>query len=297
MDGNADTSPEAQFAPPQFHSGDHFPPPASVVLHDEPAPRRTGLFVVVGLLLTAVVAGGAFMLTKDDEEEAAAYSLDAAVEALDESESIAYTVDVDSMGQEVSIDAEFDADTGNTRVTMRMDGIFDNGIEMIVSTDPQIIYVSSTLFSVIGVDIDTEWIKMDEEFLAEQGENAFESAVSNDVLNAGDLIASATSVEDIGLETIDGEQLQHYRVTVDKETALANSPQMQDQITEAGGEMPDEVAYEMWVTEDNRLRRMGVDLDIGTSIISTVFTVKAPGAPISVEAPVDADVTDAEELL
>lgn len=298
MDGYDDTTvPRAQFTPPQFHGGDHFPPPVSVVLHDEPKPRRTGLFMAVGLLLVAAVAGGAFLLMKGDDAKEAAFSLEAATDELDESESLLYSVVVETLGQEVSMDAEFDGVTGNTRVTMRMEGLFDDGIEMIVSETTQTIYVSSDLFKVIGLDVQTEWIKMDEEFLTEQGDNAFGSATNSDVLNASALLADASSVEEVGLETIDDEELMHYRVTVDKETALANSPGLQTQLDEAGGEMPDDIVYDMWVTEDNQLRRMGIDLDVGPNIISTLFIVKTPESPISVEVPDDADVTDADELM
>ena len=101
------------------------------------------------------------------------------------------------------MDAEFDGVTGNTRVTMRMEGLFDDGIEMIVSETTQTIYVSSDLFKVIGLDVQTEWIKMDEEFLTEQGDNSFDSATNSDVLNASALLADASSVEEVGLETID----------------------------------------------------------------------------------------------
>jgi hypothetical protein len=298
MDGTADTpAPEAQFAPPQFHSGDHFPPPVSVVLHDEPKPRRTGLFAAVGLLLVAAVAGGAFLLMRGDDAKDTTYSLEAATSGLDETEGLLYSVVVDSMGEEVTIDAEYDGTTGNTRITMQADGMFDDGIEMIVSESTKTIYVSSDLFGVLGLDIETEWIKMDEEFLAEQGDNSFESAANNDVLNAGSLLEDAKSVEEIGLETIDGEELMHYRVTVDKETALTNSPELETQIDELGGEMPDDVVYDMWVTEDNQLRRMSVDLDIGSSILKTLFVVKTPEGPISVELPDDDDTTSADELL
>jgi len=298
MDGTADTpTPESQFAPPPFHSGEHFPPPVSVVLHDQPAPRRAGLLAAVGLLLIAAVAGGAFMLMKGDDAKEATYSLEAATTAIDEEKDLAYSVVADSMGQEVTIDAELDSDTGNTRITMQMDGMFDDGIEMIITEESQTIYVSSDLFSVLGLDIKTDWIKVDKEFLEEQGDNSFSSAANNDVLAAGDLLADATSVEEVGLETIDGEELMHYRVTVDKETALANSPQLKGQLDELGGEMPDEVVYDMWVTEDNQLRRMSLDLDIGPSILSTLVIVKTLDGPISVELPADDEVTNADELV
>ncbi|MDP2291810.1 MAG: hypothetical protein Q8M22_11530 [Actinomycetota bacterium] len=288
-------APTAQF--------DGFAPPAaadapiSVVIHDEPKPRRTGLLVGLGALVVAAVGVGGFLLLSSDEAEAT-FSIDKAAAAAAEQRSMSFTLTVDAMGEESVIEAEIDNESGLARMTLQLGAMFDDGVEMIVDTKNEVVYVSSDLFDSIGLDVETDWIKMDEEFLADSGEDSmFSTATSNDAMQASVLLENATSVEEVGIEEIDGEQLKHYRVTVSGEEALQQSPQVAEQFESVGGEMPDEVTYDMWVSEDNELRRIGVDLDIGPAVITTLLVITGIDQPLDIELPDDDDTTDASELM
>lgn len=211
---------------------------------------------------------------------------------------MSFEMTVDAMGEETVIEAEIDNDSGLARMTLQLGAMFDDGVEMIVDTKNEVVYVSSDLFDSIGLDVETDWIKMDAEFLAESGEDSmFSTATSNDAMQASVLLENAKSVEEVGIEEIDGEQLKHYRVTVSGDEALRQSPQVAEQFESVGGEMPDEVTYDMWVSEDNELRRIGVDLDIGPAVITTLLVITGTDQSLDIELPDDDDTTDASELL
>jgi len=303
MDGHQDL--------PQPSAFDAFPPPfvgdavlageptLSVVLPDEPAPRRMGLLVGVALFVVVALGLGAFLLLRNDDK-AAAYSLQQAATAASTQQAMAFTLTMETMGQEIVIDAEADNTSGLTRMTMQMDGLgFGNaGIKMIVDAPNEVIYISSDLFSAIGLDVASEWIKMDKAFLADSGDDSmFDAANSGNVLQAGEIVEQASTKEDLGLEEIDGEQLRHYRVTLDLAKALELSPQLEDSFAELDADLPTEVPYDMWVTEDNELRRVLIELDLGATVVKIDQVIRMLDGPLVIEIPADADVTPAGDLL
>lgn len=294
--------PPSTFQPPTAQFDGFAPPnpadaPISVVIHDQPKPRRTGLLVGLGALVVAAVAAGGFLLLRSDEAEAT-FSIEQAAAAAAEHRTMSYTMTVETMGEETVIEAEVDNETGLARMTLQLGALFDDGVEMIVDTKQEIIYVSSDLFDTIGLDVETDWIKMDKEFLADSGDNSmFSTATSNDALQASVLLENAKSVEEVGVEEIDGEQLKHFRVTVSAEEALQQSPQVAEQFEAVGGEMPDDVTYDMWVTEDNELRRIAIELDIGPAVVTTLMVITGTDQPLDIELPDDDDTTDASDLM
>lgn len=271
-------------------------PPISVVLHEEPKRRRTGLFVGAGVVAVAVLGVGAFLLLRGGEKPT--YSLKTATAAAAEQKATAYTLSIESMGEELSLDAEVDNTTGLGHMTMQIGGMGDGEIEILVDTPNEVIYVSSALFESIGLDVKTDWIKMDKEFLADSGDSTmFDAATTDSSFGAAHLLENAKSVEDLGFEERDGEKLKHYKVTVDAATAIEASPQLEEQVTSIDGELPDEIVYDMYVTKDNQLRRIFIDLDVGTSVVKLDMVVRPLTEPLVIELPDEADFTDASELM
>jgi hypothetical protein len=272
-------------------------PPISVVLHEEPKNRRTGLFVGAGVVAVAALGMGAFLLLRGGDEKQT-YSLKTATAAAAEQKASAYTLSVESMGEELSMDAEVDNTTGLGHMTMQIGGLGDGEIEVIVDTPNEVLYVSSALFESIGLDVKTDWIKMDKEFLADSGDSTmFDAATTDSTFGAAQLLEGAKSVEDLGFEERDLEKLKHYKVTVDAATAIEASPQLEEQVTSIDGELPDEIVYDMYVTKDNQLRRIFIDLDVGTSVIKLDMVVRTLTEPLVIELPDEADFTDASELM
>jgi hypothetical protein len=271
--------------------------PVSVVLPEERPKRRTGLLVGVSALVLAAVGAGAFLLLRDGDDADDDYSLQAATANAAEMEEVAYQMTIDAMGEQIDITAEVDVAENLARMTMDMGSLVE-GIEVIVDIDGEVAYLSSEMFESLGLEVETEWIAMDKEFMEQTGDDTiFTSATANDALQASELLDNAKSVTDLGLETVDGEELRHYEVVVSAADATAANPQIQQQFDDMGVDMPEDLTYDMWVTKDNILRRIKVDLDMGQAIVSTEITIRALDAPLDIELPDPDDVTQASDLL
>lgn len=79
------------------------------------------------------------------------------------------------------------------------------------------------------------------------------------------------SVTFVGAEDVDGEELQHYSVVLDG-TKMPN---------QQGVTMPDEIAYEMWVDDDDLLRK--VSFESAGTVITT--TISDWGKDVQIRAP------------
>jgi hypothetical protein len=104
---------------------------------------------------------------------------------------------------------------------------------------------------------------------------------------------------DRGLETIDGEQLRHVQIPVSVADMLAG-PGGIDDFTDLndlpGIEELDEVVFDVWVSEDNSIRRISLDLVIaGEPNGFDMWVVISPG-PTEIALPEPSEVTDLEEL-
>ncbi|MGB8862222.1 MAG: hypothetical protein WCC60_23405 [Ilumatobacteraceae bacterium] len=277
-------------------------PGVSVVIHEEPKKRRTGLLVGVGVLLAAAVGGGGYLLLKDDEA-APTYSLTAAAANAAEAKQVAFTLTMSVMGEEIVAEAETDATKGVTHMTMDIGGAdlgIDGSLEMIVDTNEKVFYMKSDFFEGLGLEVDTDWIKMDEQFLKEQaGTDAdiFGSADVGNPLDAAKVIAKAKSVVDLGFDEVDGVKVQHYEVVVDTQALLDVSPQLQQQFDQLDGDLPDDVTYDVYVDEQNLIRRTSVLMKAGATKVEEDIVIRSTTEPVVVEVPAAGDVTDIVELM
>lgn len=94
--------------------------------------------------------------------------------------------------------------------------------------------------------------------------------------------AGLQKVEDKGEETVDGEKLRHYVVTVD----TAKSAEGLGSLGSEAGKLPKELAYDMWVDGDNLMRR--VELEAAGQKI--VMKLSKWGEPLKIKAPAAGDV-------
>jgi len=97
--------------------------------------------------------------------------------------------------------------------------------------------------------------------------------------------AGLQDVKYLGEEDVDGEQLDHYVLTVDAEKAA----EAQHEQVKPG--MPDTITYDMWIDDDNLMRRIQFDLGDGpTGGGAMVMTMSDWGKPVTVEAPPARDI-------
>lgn len=84
----------------------------------------------------------------------------------------------------------------------------------------------------------------------------------------------------VGEEDVDGEQLDHYVLTVD----AAKAAKAQGQPVQPG--MPETITYDMWIDGDDLMRRIEFDLgEVASGAGGMVMTMSDWGTPVTVEAP------------
>jgi hypothetical protein len=84
----------------------------------------------------------------------------------------------------------------------------------------------------------------------------------------------------VGAEDVDGEQLDHYVLTVDAEKAA----EAQGQQTQPG--MPDTITYDMWIDDEDLMRRIEFDLgEVADGGGGMIMTMSDWGTPVTVKAP------------
>lgn len=89
----------------------------------------------------------------------------------------------------------------------------------------------------------------------------------------------------VGTEEVDGEQLKHYEVTVDAQAALESLGQLGDA---AGGDVPQEVSYDLYLDDDNLMRRIVLDVAGQQMVMETSDW----GKDVEIEAPPASDVVE-----
>lgn len=90
-------------------------------------------------------------------------------------------------------------------------------------------------------------------------------------------------VQYVGEEEIDGETTHHYVFTVDS----AKAAEAQGQMMPPGA--PEELTYDVWLTDDDLMRR--VTFELGT--VKAVIDATDWGEPVEVEAPAQSDIIQA----
>ena len=271
----------------------------SVVIPDAPPKRRTGRIIAIGLVAAVAIAGVAFAVTRRDGTPK--YSLTAAQGSTGEVKSIVFSTTTGGFGNEVTADIDVDVEHGLTHVTMDLgDDVVGLGgaLEMIVDVENKVSYINGSFFEGLGIPLPTEWLSMDDDFLAENGEDSvFNTATVGNPLDATVAIKDAIKTEEIGFDEVGGVKVKHYRVTFRSEDVFGLNEQLASQLDELGGVMPDELVYEFYVDEQNLVRRVTYQIDIGAGEVTTDITVVSINEPVNIEIPDAADVTDARDFL
>jgi hypothetical protein len=99
-------------------------------------------------------------------------------------------------------------------------------------------------------------------------------------------LRSVTSLDDKGMQTVDGVRAHHYTVTINTAKALAANPAFKGQDLSKLG-MPKTLHTDVWLDSDNRPVKMTVV--IGT-LLSLEVHVSKYGEPVAVHAPPAAEV-------
>lgn len=285
-----------------------FPPPTldeptiSVIPQETPKKRRAGLFVGAGVLAIAAIAAAGVVLLKNDTANAT-YSLSKASATAAETKAVAFTMTMGVMGHEVSANAETDSSSGLTHMVMDMSSLDDSlkNLEMVVDSNGKAIYFNSAFLAQTGVAVGTDWVKLDTEFLQQMAGGGqfsiFDSANLGNPLDAAALFDSAKSVTEVGFDEVDGVKVKHFQVVVDTAQAIKVSPQLQQQLSDLGADIPTEVTYDAYVDEQNQIRRITIETSVAGQQISVDVVIKPLTEPIVIAVPDPSEVTDLAGLL
>ena len=89
----------------------------------------------------------------------------------------------------------------------------------------------------------------------------------------------------VGEEDVDGQDMRRYEVTVDTEAAMEAAGETAEDAAEATA-MPDEIVYDLWVDDDNLVRRIAFEMEGAVSEITTDNW----GEPQEISAPAEEDI-------
>ncbi len=96
----------------------------------------------------------------------------------------------------------------------------------------------------------------------------------------------------VGQDSLDGDDVAHYAVTVDTSKTMGDALDSLGSSSGAGT-LPEELTYDAWFDGDNRIRKIDMKLgDMG----SLTMEVSGWGEDVSIEAPPSDQITDSADL-
>lgn len=273
--------------------------PVSVVVPDAPRQRRAGRFVALAVVAAAVVGGVVFAVTREDDPKT--FSLTAADGATNDVKSMTFSTTTEGFGNEISAAVESDIERELLHITMDLGSeIFGIGgeIEMIVDLENEVTYTNNSFFERLGLPLDTEWLSMDAEWFASNDQDSvFNAEAVANPLDAALVLDKAIKTEEVGFDEVNGLKVKHYRVTFRGEDVFAANGQLEAQLDNLDGAIPEEVVYDFYIDEQNLIRRVSYEVDIGPGEVSTDIVVLSINEPVNIEVPDDDDVTAARDFL
>lgn len=99
---------------------------------------------------------------------------------------------------------------------------------------------------------------------------------------------AARKVVYVGEEDVDGTTMRHYSVTVDSAAAMDAAGVTGDDAAAASAAMGDDFVYEVWLDDDNLMRKLAFDME-GT--VTEMFADNW-GEPQDIQAPPAEDIVD-----
>lgn len=282
----ADPSP---FLPPAAPATDAPAVPSVLIsVENSPKPKR-GKWIAIAAVVVLLVGGFvAFLLTSGDDS-GERFALQPAVENSQEVNSVASKIimDIGFLG-EITMDMRVDIEAELVAASMDMTSLDGPNIEMILDIEGGKAYIDNDSLGEESLDVPTRWIVTD----LDDVEGLTDLGGGSEPAEMAKVLDDADNVEDLGMEKFEGEDVRHYRVTVNIADVIAADPSFEDQFGDLGTDMPEEIVYDVYVTANNELRRMVFELDVmGQSMtVEMVLTDYNSIEPIVIPDP--SDVTE-----
>ncbi len=290
-------------APPPWSPTPLIPAPSILVEVQQPPKRkRTGLWVGIAAVVALIAGGGAFLaLRKDDGDKRPTFSLAEATTNAEATTAYSFHMTSSALGADLAADGSIDTATNLMSIEMDMGDAGLGKFLAIMDLENKVMYMSSEPFKELLPDLDAAFIKFDLAELAEEtgGGSVFDELPVEQPLSVAPLFDKG-DVTDLGLDDVNGEPVHHYQVVLDTADLIDVQPQVEKTFEDAGLDLPETITYDVYVTEDNQLRRMHVELPVGDDLAITdmIITPLADDAePVTIPTGDDViDFKDIEEL-
>ena len=306
------------FAPPTGPPIAPSPPPGhgiEPVPATAPAPGGRGRPFALAAAVVAVIAlgVGAFAALgggRSDSDGAEPYSLIAAAQSTIAAPAVHFDVRLSVADlAEMNVSGVVDNESGIVSVTTDLSSLlalgetsmpFDGGaVTMLLDASTGVLYLDAAALGGL-LPSDAAWLSIDLGTLAEQSGQSLEDLQGEFALDPTDIarmLLDAGNPVEVGVDTIDGVDTRHVQVAVDIAAALAAVPQAQVDPSLGELELPDTVVYDVWVTEDNQLRRVTFDLEVAGQGIGMQLDMTTSSEPLDARLPDASEVFDLTGLL
>lgn len=185
---------------------------------------------------------------------------------------------IDAAGQAMTMSgvADVRGDTPSMDIEMTMMGM---QIHMIMVD-------GATYMSMPGMTEEGQFIEVP----ADVFEGELDPSEQIDMTESWEAWEQAESVRYIGRDSVDGEEMDHFVLSISSDVLLEEDPDMAEGLP---GGLPDTVEYEVWVDDQNLMRK--VVFDLGGSMSMEMF-MSGWGEDVNVTAPAPEDIIDGSGL-
>lgn len=260
------------------------------------------LVLPLGALLAAGCGNGGDALSLDPVASAATKSQQAGTYKFD------FTATMQILGQNVSFGGSGEADEANSALQMSMDfkGLLPSSMTQNGST-AQILLVDNVMymqmpFLASRLPGGKQWMKMDLSTLSSVAGGGLGSFKEMDPQQYLQQLLASNNTQKVGTDTIQGEQMTHYKTTVDvsklDSVPAAQRPQVRKALQQIGMST---IPVDVWVDSQGLLRRESLDLTFGKALQNAhaqlTFDMHDFGSAVSITAPPADQVFDASSFL
>lgn len=203
---------------------------------------------------------------------------------------------------EVTVTAEGVQSGGDAQLTMQLSGPQVTGPGGAQMDDIDVILLDGVMYQRFpmlteALGSDAQWLRLDLESLGPEFADVYEAAESSDPAQQLDVLEQAGDVTVVGQEEIGGVATTHLQVVVTMRAALAAQGLDPSTFDDSGIDPDEPVLYDLWVDEDDRMRRMESEVDVDGMSSRTTMEVLEYDIDVSITAPPAEDTIDFDVLM
>lgn len=215
-----------------------------------------------------------------------------------------YTASMQVLGQQFSFSGNGQNDTTNGRMQMTMDftglpaQLTQNGSTAEVVLADKVMYLKMPFLSGM-LPGGKQWMKLDLAAAAKQAGTSLGSFGQLDPQQWLQQLLASSDTQKLGTDTVQGEQMTHYRTTIDPSEALSKVPAAQRAKAQKALQQlgVSSIPMDVWVDGTGMLRQLGLSLTLGQGLqnmtMKMTYDMHDFGAPVDVQVPPADQVYDA----